>query len=63
MLGFFQNIGATELIVILGILVLLFGATKIPQLARSLGKSVREFKKGTQEDEEVTKETEDKNKS
>ncbi|MFH1230370.1 MAG: twin-arginine translocase TatA/TatE family subunit [Planctomycetota bacterium] len=51
MLGFFNNIGATELIIILAILVLLFGATKLPQLARSMGKSVKEFKKGVHEDE------------
>lgn len=62
MLGFFNNIGAQELIIILAILVLLFGATKLPQLARSMGKSVKEFKKGMHEheDEEVTKETEEK---
>ncbi len=38
------NIGPTELILILLILVLLFGATKLPQLSRSLGRSIREFK-------------------
>jgi len=43
------GLGTTELIVILGICVLLFGAAKIPQLARSVGKSISEFKKGIAE--------------
>lgn len=41
----------SELIVILAILLLLFGAKKLPGLARSLGKSVGEFKKGRAEGE------------
>ena len=60
MLGFLNNLQLPEILVILGILLLLFGATKIPQLARSLGKSVNEFKKGMHENEEVTKETGEK---
>ncbi|MGQ0670982.1 MAG: twin-arginine translocase TatA/TatE family subunit [Actinomycetota bacterium] len=38
-----------EWIIVLGILVLLFGAKKLPELARSLGKSSNEFKKGMYE--------------
>ncbi|MFH0878669.1 MAG: twin-arginine translocase TatA/TatE family subunit [Lentisphaerota bacterium] len=38
-----------EILVILAVLVLLFGAKKIPEIARSLGKSLGEFKKGRQE--------------
>ena len=62
MLGFFNNLGVQELLVIFIILIFLFGATKLPQLARSMGKSVKEFKKGMHEheDEEVSKETEEK---
>jgi sec-independent protein translocase protein TatA len=60
MLGFFNNIGVQELLIIFIILVFLFGASKLPQLARSMGKSVKEFKKGIHEDEEVTKGTEEK---
>jgi sec-independent protein translocase protein TatA len=41
-----MGLGSTELIVILGICVLLFGAAKIPQLARSVGQSINEFKRG-----------------
>ena len=46
MLAFLQGIGAPELIIILVILLLLFGAKKLPEMARSIGKSTREFKKG-----------------
>lgn len=41
--------GGPEMLVIAGIAVLLFGANKIPKLARSLGESAGEFKKGRQE--------------
>ena len=43
------GLGPTELIVILVIVVLLFGASRIPEIARSLGKSVKEFKKAGKE--------------
>ncbi len=46
------SFGWQELLIILGILLLLFGATRLPSLARSLGSSVRGFKKGLQEGEE-----------
>lgn len=38
--------GGTELIVILGIVLLLFGGSRLPQLAKGLGQSIKEFKKG-----------------
>ena len=40
------QIGFGELIVVLAIVMLLFGAKRLPDLARSLGRSVSEFKKG-----------------
>ena len=46
------NIGVTELIIILVILLLLFGSTRLPQLAKGMGKSIREFKKGIADGEE-----------
>jgi sec-independent protein translocase protein TatA len=44
-------IGAQELIPIFAIIVLLFGASKLPELARSMGSSVGEFKKAQKESE------------
>ncbi|MEX0833214.1 MAG: twin-arginine translocase TatA/TatE family subunit [Actinomycetota bacterium] len=44
MLGY--TFGAPELIIILVIVLLLFGAKKLPEMARSLGRSSKEFKKG-----------------
>jgi len=42
--------GGTELIIILFIVLLLFGARRLPDLAGSIGRSVREFRKATVED-------------
>jgi TatA/E family protein of Tat protein translocase len=49
LVAFLQGIGAPELIIILVILLLLFGAKKLPEMARSIGKSTKEFKKGMNE--------------
>lgn len=46
------GIGYQELILILVVFLLLFGAKKLPELARGLGKSIREFKKATTEIED-----------
>ena len=45
------GIGLQELIVILIILLLFFGGKKLPELARSLGKGIKEFKKAASEKE------------
>ena len=49
-----MNLGPTEMIVILLIVLLIFGGSKLPQLARSLGKAQSEFKKGSEEDATTT---------
>lgn len=43
------GLGYQELLIILVIVLILFGANRLPQLARSLGTSVKEFKKGVDE--------------
>lgn len=44
-----MNLGATELIIVLVILLVLFGGAKLPKLARSLGRAQKEFKEGVTE--------------
>ena len=44
------SLGTSELIIILVILLVLFGGSKLPKLARSLGQAQREFKDGMAED-------------
>jgi sec-independent protein translocase protein TatA len=46
MLGLF-NVGGGEIILILAIVLILFGAKKLPELAKGLGQGIREFKKAT----------------
>jgi sec-independent protein translocase protein TatA len=43
------GLGAPELLIVLAIVLLLFGSSKLPQFARSLGQAQREFKRGTAE--------------
>ena len=57
------GLGSQELLVILVIVLILFGANRLPQLARSLGSSMKEFRKGIDEgkgeDGSVTKPKDD----
>ena len=50
------QVGATELIILLTIILLFFGAKRIPELARSLGRGKREFHKGASEDADALRE-------
>ncbi len=43
------SVGPTELLIVLGIVMLLFGSTQLPKLARSMGAASKEFKKGVTE--------------
>jgi sec-independent protein translocase protein TatA len=47
-----MDVGVWELLIILAVILLLFGAKKLPDLARSLGRSTGEFKKGLKEGSE-----------
>jgi len=44
--------GGTELLIILAIVLLFFGAKRVPELGRSLGKSIREFREGASVEDE-----------
>ena len=48
------SLGVPELLVIFVILVLLVGASKIPQLGKGLGEAIKNFKKGLKGDEDGT---------
>jgi len=56
------NIGAGELILIFLIILLLFGAKRLPEIGRSIGKALGEFKKGLKETE-IEKDEEKEKKS
>lgn len=47
------NIGLTETIVVLGIAFLIFGAKRLPEAARGLGKSFNAFKAGLKEEQKT----------
>jgi sec-independent protein translocase protein TatA len=49
------GLGPTELVVIVLVIFLLFGATRLPQLAKSLGQSKRAFKEGLDEGEQESR--------
>jgi sec-independent protein translocase protein TatA len=48
-MGFIRGIGLPELLIVLAIVLLIFGTTRLPKLASSMGKAVREFRKATDE--------------
>ena len=50
-----MNFGTTEILLIVAVLFLLFGATKLPQLAKSLGATRKAFKEGMREADEEEK--------
>jgi len=47
----FSNFGLTEVLIIVFIVLILFGAKKIPELAQGIGKGMKEFKKALKDDE------------
>ena len=56
----FENIGFGELLIILLVILIFFGAKKIPEIARGFGKGISEFKKGLKDIENDIKVPDDK---
>jgi len=54
------NLGATEILLILLVVVLLFGGKKIPEMMKGIGQGMKEFKKASQYDPEEEKMTAEK---
>ncbi len=55
MIGFFSGLGMQELIVIFLVVLLLFGAKRIPDIATGIGRGIRDFKKAVKDTkEEIT---------
>ena len=52
LLALLPSLGPTEIFIVVFIILLLFGAKKLPELARSMGSSIKEFKKSVKDDEE-----------
>ena len=59
----FRNFGIWELLLVLLIVLLVFGATRLPQIGESLGKAIRSFRKGFSGDEDKKKEQIDASKT
>ena len=59
MFAFIGGLRGPELLIILVVVLLLFGAAKLPQLARSLGASAKEFRKGVEDGVDETEESEE----
>jgi sec-independent protein translocase protein TatA len=56
-----QSVGLTEVLIVVGLLILLFGAKRLPIFAKGLGQSTSEFKKAFKDDEPKKKPAEKKN--
>jgi len=60
-----MNFGAPEILIILAVIILFFGASKIPELARGIGQGIKEFKSATndvEDDPEIEEEPSDPSK-
>jgi sec-independent protein translocase protein TatA len=56
----FRNFGTTEVILIAVVLIILFGGKRIPEFVRSLGQSVKEFRKAVKEEDKKDEEKEER---
>jgi sec-independent protein translocase protein TatA len=55
-----MNLGTPELIIVLVVVLLLFGSTQLPKLARSLGQAQKEFKRGVNDPTTADDDVDDK---
>ena len=53
--------GGTELMIIFGVALLIFGPSKLPQLGKAVGESIKNFKKGIKDSQAISEEEKDKN--
>jgi sec-independent protein translocase protein TatA len=51
------NFAGPEMLIVLAVVLLLFGARKVPELARGLGRAQREFQAGTRDEQDPERET------
>ncbi|MGE5418367.1 MAG: twin-arginine translocase TatA/TatE family subunit [Acidobacteriota bacterium] len=51
MFGFFQNLGPMELVIILVIVLVIFGAGKLPSVGKAIGQSINEFRRARSDSE------------
>ena len=56
----FRSLGPTEILIIIVVFVLLFGAKKIPELAKGLGEGIKNFKSSVKNAEDESKDTDRK---
>lgn len=59
----FGNLGLTEILVIGGVVLLIFGPKRLPELAKGLGKGIRDFKKALNEPDEKQTPPDEKDKT
>ncbi len=56
---FMGSLGATEIILIIAVILLMFGGKKIPELMKGLGTGIKEFKNAAKDDQPATKKEEE----
>jgi sec-independent protein translocase protein TatA len=52
-----MGIGIPELLIILAIIIVIFGASRLPEIGRGIGKGIKNFKEATKEDQDTSSES------